>query len=169
MKTMMKKTVAALAIALAAHAVQADDSYLYWMLGDTMRMVWSGDVVDNYNYAMVSLDGNYLSMYEGSSPVSQEIDRGVAELGPTYWGVIDTANVTDNSSFVFELYLDDGSSSTLSYSVAKTYAELLPYIGNSQTPTTGGAYTLSVVPEPTSGLLMLLGFAGLALRRRKQV
>lgn len=30
-----------------------------------------------------------------------------------------------------------------------------------------GWYTATVVPEPTSGLLMLLGMAGLALRRRR--
>ena len=30
-----------------------------------------------------------------------------------------------------------------------------------------GGYNTAVVPEPTSGLLMLLGFAGLALRRRR--
>ena len=31
----------------------------------------------------------------------------------------------------------------------------------------GGWYTTAAVPEPTSGLLMLLGMAGLALRRRR--
>jgi hypothetical protein len=30
-----------------------------------------------------------------------------------------------------------------------------------------GGYTVNVVPEPTSGLLMLVGLAGLALRRRR--
>ena len=30
-----------------------------------------------------------------------------------------------------------------------------------------GGFNTAVVPEPTSGLLMLLGFAGLALRRRR--
>ena len=32
---------------------------------------------------------------------------------------------------------------------------------------TGGAWTTAPVPEPTSGLLMLLGMAGLALRRKR--
>ena len=32
---------------------------------------------------------------------------------------------------------------------------------------TGGSWTTTAVPEPTSGLLMLVGLAGLALRRRR--
>ena len=39
--------------------------------------------------------------------------------------------------------------------------------GTTSVATAGGWYTAAAVPEPTSGLLMLLGVAGLALRRRR--
>ena len=41
------------------------------------------------------------------------------------------------------------------------------YGGLSGTTTAGGAASWSPVPEPTSGLLMLLGMAGLALKRKR--
>jgi len=50
---------------------------------------------------------------------------------------------------------------------ASVFASSKTYVGEQTSFTTGGAGWYSSVPEPTSGLLLLLGMAGLALRRRR--
>ena len=53
---------------------------------------------------------------------------------------------------------------------AKAQASSTPSIsfGNQTTrSTTGGGWTTAAVPEPTSGLLLLIGMAGLALKRKR--
>ena len=42
-----------------------------------------------------------------------------------------------------------------------------PDAGEGQTTGMAGDWTVAAIPEPTSGLLMLFGLAGLALKRRK--
>ena len=66
--------------------------------------------------------------------------------------VSDVYSTPDNSPLATSLGLDD----------------LSPYgIVNATATTTGTWGTLQAVPEPTSGLLLLIGVAGLALRRRR--
>ena len=77
-----------------------------------------------------------------------------------YLAVFDTATITDSSNY----YLTgEQSLATLSGSYTASVA-----FGNQSTPSqAAGAWTAVSVPEPTSGLLMLIGLAGLALRRRR--
>jgi len=41
--------------------------------------------------------------------------------------------------------------------------------GNAGATESYGAWTAATIPEPTSGLLLLLGVAGLALKRKQKV
>ena len=77
-----------------------------------------------------------------------------------YLVVFDTATITDTSKY----YTTEVKSVT-TYSGTET-AQIK--WGSQSTPSqAAGAWTAVSVPEPTSGLLMLVGLAGLALRRRR--
>ncbi len=77
-----------------------------------------------------------------------------------YLAVFDTATITDSSKYYLT---SEQSLDTLSGTYTQTVA-----FGNQSTPSqAAGAWTSVSVPEPTSGLLMLVGLAGLALRRRR--
>ena len=162
MKTMAQKAMMVLALALAANvASAAADSYLYWMLGDTITNPLGGDIVD-YSYAKVSFgEDNYLNYYDGTESLGSQI-RQTGLAG--YWGMVDTANTSN--TFLFELFNESGD--VVGWS-ERSYAEMSRFIANSTSQHEAQAFTLTtVVPEPTSGLLSLFGLAALALRRRKR-
>lgn len=92
-----------------------------------------------------------------------------------------TGNVVVNDSWVVEgsdytwyavVVNDDkyyvSSAATVSTAVADTGTPASKtFASKSEMATAGNWHTLAAVPEPTSGLLMLLGIAGLALKRKR--
>lgn len=160
------KLIAVLAFALAASAASATDSYLYWLVDNAN---YNGNAI-NFSYATISADNgqNYLSLYSpgvASSETAYLASNGANSSAGAPAGVYAGFDGSV-SSFLVELWSDsDVRVGWQSYGSGA----LADYIFNG---TTGGSSTTpfavsSVVPEPTSGVMMLLGIAALALKRRK--
>ena len=83
-----------------------------------------------------------------------------ATASQAYLVIFDTATITDSSNYyVTEVKSFDTYAGTMTQNVK--------WGSQSTASQAAGAWTSVSVPEPTSGLLLLVGMAGLALRRRR--
>ena len=171
---LINKLLIAATVAIVAQVAAAEDSYLYWMVDQNVAYSTGGNVEFAYarvnfggtlNEASGAVDGGtWLTMYSGgTSTGATAMNSTVATGGATQWGVVQGYTSTD--SFIFELYNE-------SYGVvgwnSVTASDLAKFLGTASTPASGSYMLTQVVPEPTSGLLMLFGLAGLALRRKRR-
>ena len=83
-----------------------------------------------------------------------------ATASQAYLVIFDTATITDSSNYyVTEVKSFDA--------LGGTETQQVKWGSQSAASQAAGAWTAVSVPEPTSGLLLLVGMAGLALRRRR--
>jgi len=179
----MKKIAMIVASALAFGAF-ADDSYLYWLVGDEIEMdgktysydtltarvvAYDGDnTIEVMNLYGVSTSGGLVPVTAGTSITVENGDNS-----PYYAGI--TSGIqSSNWSYFIELYNDSNvfvgrsEGDGLNYATAQSS----DYLRTSGFTKPGGtwavtAFTAKPVPEPTSGLMLLLGSALLALRRKR--
>lgn len=153
----------------------AEDQYLMWMLGDKLSLdgeTYTLKANDSVRIAVADAGGaattTYLDLYgnPGETTFGTVTDAGDAQIFSVLAGVTGYSD----SSFVFELIND---TAVIGQSGPVSYGALGAYISDMKFGHEGslkGAYSVkafTAVPEPTSGLLLLIGVAGLALRRRK--
>ena len=166
----------ALALAFAPHPANAD--LLYWMV-DSPTESWTepGTATPIYfAYATVSADGTPLTAYDQGGDTGGEllevsspdpVTGNGTGTGAAYFGSFEYA---PNLNFLVELWnADDERVGWQSYRASDIADSIFggddPRGGSGATPLA----VSEVVPEPTSGMLILLGLAGLALRRRRAV
>lgn len=172
----MKKTLMMLSVLAMAFGAFAEDSYLFWMVGDTSKPDSTTEKWD-YSYAKVAyIDSSdnkgYLNLYYGdgaemSGGATYSVVQAYQDTGMGFYAKF-AENVT-YSSFIVELFND--SNAFVAQSQALTYSDAASYVamnGIGAPANMVWAATSYNVPEPNSALMLLLGSAILALRRRKQ-
>jgi len=157
---------------MAAMFTRAGDSYLYWMLGDDVSSKY---LYDSVKVAAVdsSWNATYLTLYtENFDELGGVVSKGQVDMAND-WGAGFLASLgPDSSSYVIELY---NGSKAIAHTTTPL-SEVQNYIvyksamnpGAVSSWTMGsGAFSAGPIPEPTSGMMLLLGMAALALRRRR--
>ena len=177
----MKKLLFVAMLLAAADAAVADYAYLYWEVDPKTDSGWLADG-RAFDYAQIkAVDANDGTIVSGAlrnyDSNGQPVD-GVANVwsgdpspslrtdAPAYADI--SAYASDLYGFIVEAYLDNV---LLWTSGAKYYDDLVRgnHISAGDPSSLSGdlAVATFMVPEPTSGLLFLLGLASLALRRRR--
>ena len=119
-------------------------------------------LADGFAMNTYALTGSGASISAGTLSPSSAFDVGVTSSFSAYYAIVNGDNIYISETTASGYQESATQLITFSTSPSKT-SNALPV----DTGTFGGAGWYTAVPEPTSGLLMLLGMAGLALRRRR--
>ena len=180
----MKKLMIALVAVAVATVTQAasvnwggaiahGDADTAMSAGSTAWLLWSGEA---FSGVATTLDTTAGTADNGGTIVStygitsDDIDAYSFSSSYTVTGAgVDgyyAILVADGSDLTKASYMDMGQVTGTTAMSATTELTFNPDWDTNDYLSQGG-YNTAVVPEPTSGLLMLLGMAGLALRRRR--
>lgn len=170
----MKKILALFTVMLLACVAHAASSvsrtgYVYWTL-DPVSQSSQYAFVMFASQADASSEKVYLTIGDTNQTVAynQSTYPTTTDLGGSFYSPV--ANDSGEVSYFLELY--DVNGQIVGTSEAVTYAELLNggfvYEDMSVTGVTDPYhFAVSAVPEPTGGLLLVLGACVLALRRKR--
>ena len=179
----MKKLIVCAVLIGATCAFAAEgDSYLYWMI-DPEATITEGQMPTGPVGVKISAfapgsewvygGGTYLTLVEYSggkigSPIAGSDKKPVSvDYGSQFFAAVPAGGL--DWTYYVELYNDSICARSESLTLTKDSIVALAGMGRPGTLWNVKAFMPAAVPEPSSGLLLLLGVAGLALRRRKQI
>lgn len=175
----MNKIVMMLVAVACVFGVRSEDSYIYWMIDENLELDrGSYDVPNGYSARVSAYDAttgawssDYMALWtaaDDGSLASAGTSVDLGPLGSTFYSALSTNLSGDDWNYYVEIWSNEGNMVGRSENYATAQAAGYIRSGNLMP----GIYMTvssfsSPVPEPTSGLLMLIGSAALALRRRK--
>ena len=173
-KRMKNFIVSAVFASLFALVASADVSYFYWGVNAGSEYA--------FNYATIKAvqdetTSDFLKLYQynSSSGATKLYANKDLSAGTTTGNIFaDVSGYTTGSQYLVELWSTDTTSSEAAATVIAwqkvDYSDVTANIFTQMGQSGNQPYTFSnFVPEPTSGLLLLLGSAALALRRKQKV
>ena len=156
----MKKSILAVAVAMAAFLLRAE--LLYWQVSEAAGKT--------FDYAQLYYTTDPQTSAANGTPIVSGGTVSGSGLTSTSPQAADITGIDDISGF-YVGFFKSGSSNAFDVSRWLSYSEVATAIERSWDESKGVQAATSVatfVPEPTSGLLLLLGLAGLAVRRKRQ-
>lgn len=162
----MKKLLVLLSAVACISMAQASE--LWWFVADTVTV----DGVSDVQWNSAQLFGNSLgSVNSGGDKIGDVVLHADMQDMLQAYGNLDKSY----TSFYVELYNSAGEKVGISYSTfrwnATSKSDIAAAGGIYDGPITGGAspyeFTAFAIPEPTSGLLVMLGMMMLGLKRKR--
>ena len=146
----------------------------FWIIDSaTYNSLYNADaskMIDNVMGKYAKIEGNSVTITDSTyktpttatTAITYKDDGGYTAGDTAYAAIIYVYN--DGTAGASDYYIANVGSWTFASSSNKTVGNMALKLGGTSTTDLGGWQS---VPEPTSGLLMLLGLAGLALKRKR--